>query len=289
MAEQKRGGLVRTSILIGGLLWSVASTAFAASAAPTFEIGIFPYLSPRALLSQNAPMRDYLEVQMGRPVNLSTAPSFRDVYERTRSGDYDVVILPPHLARLAQVEAEYIPFAVYSKVLKGVIAVRRDSPYHKVEDLNGKHLVAPDRIAIVTFIGVQYLREHGLQAGVQYTLSTSTSHSSAAYSVTQKEFDAVITERVAFGQIPGDVRAKLRVLATMGNTPHVMFLAHPRLGKEQIDRLQAAVLRFGNETPEGKQLMEKSGFDGIRAVTEADLRAMDVYLPDLRRILERSP
>jgi phosphonate transport system substrate-binding protein len=290
MLELKGRPRARMRAALRGTLLCVWVGGAAANTLPPLEVGIFPYLSPRALLAQHAPMKEYLEAQLGRPLNLSTASSFRDIFERTRSGEYGLVILPPHLARLAQVEAGYVPVAVYSKALKGVIAVRRDSPYRKARDLAGKHIVAPDRVAIVTFIGVQYLREQGLQAGANYTLSTSTSHSSAAYSVIQKEFDAVITERAAFEkQIPDDVRANLRVLATMGNTPHVMFLAHPRLGKEQIERLRELLPKFANETPEGRQFIEKSGFEGIRAVTEADLRALDVYLPELRRMLEQIP
>lgn len=287
MTRQKPDALRRW--VCAGLLCLATGSALAASQA-ALEVGIFPYLSPRAVLGAHAPMKVYLETQLARPVNMSTAPGFKDIYERTRGGEYDLVILPPHLARLAQIEAGYVPVAIYSKVLKGLLVVRRDSPYQKVSDLAGKAIVAPDRLAIVTFIGLQYLREHGLQAGTHYTLSTSTSHSSAAYSVTQGEFDAVVTERAAFEkQIPEETRRNLRVLSVMGNVPHVMFMAHPRMGREQIDRLRAALLKFAVDSAGGRQFIEKGGWEGIRVVTDADMRALDVYMPELRRLLERAP
>lgn len=271
--------------------WLCLTTGAAAAACPAMlEVGVFPYLSPRAVLATHAPMKDYLAARLGCSVNVSTAPGFKDIYERTRGGEYDLVILPPHLARLVQIEAAYVPVAIYSKVLKGLIVVRRDGPYHKVADLSGQAIVAPDRLAMVTFIGMQYLREQGMQPGTHYTLATSTSHSSAAYSVVQKEFAAVVTERAAFEkQIPEETRNKLRVLATMGATPHVIFLAHPRLGREQIERLRETLIRFAVEPAEGRQFIEKGGWEGIRAVTDADLRALDVFLPELRRLLEQAP
>lgn len=272
-----------------GVLCFATCSALAASHT-MLEMGVFPYLSPRAVLAVHAPMKEYLEAQLARPVNMSTAPGFKDMYERTRGGEYDVVILPPHLARLAQIEAAYVPVAIYSKVLKGLIVVRRDSPYQKIGDLAGKSIIAPDRLAMVTFIGMQHLREQGLQAGAHYTLFTSTSHSSAAFSVMQKEFDAAVTERAAFEkQIPNEIRNNLRVLATMGSVPHVMFMAHSRLGREQIERLRETLIRFAVESAEGRQFIEKGGWEGIRAVTDADMRAMDVYIPELRRLLERAP
>lgn len=290
MTRQKQHALRVWCRKTGAVLLCLMVGQAAAAGAPMLEVGIFPFLSPRAVLAMHAPMKDYLEARLARPVNMSTAPGFRDIYERTRSGEYDLAILPPHLARLAQIEAGYVPVAIYSKVLKGLLVVRRDSPYQKTADLSGKAIVAPDRLAIVTFLGMRHLKEHGLQAGVHYTLSTSTSHSSAAFSVMQREFDAVVTERAAFEkQIPEETRSNLRVLATMGNVPHVMFVAHPRLGREQSERLRETLIRFAVEPAEGREFVEKGGWEGIRAVTDADLRALDVYVPELRRLLEQTP
>jgi phosphonate transport system substrate-binding protein len=139
---------------------------------------------------------------------------------------------------------------------------------------------------MVTLVGVHFLREQGLRPGLDYTLQTSTSHASAAYAVANSESDAVITEVAPFEKsLPAEVRERLRVLLTVGQLPYVMFLAHPRLGLERINRLREAFMRFAADTDEGRAFIDATGFEGIRAATEADMKAVDPYMPELNALL----
>lgn len=251
------------------------------------EFGVFPYLSPRALMGVHQPIKVFVEGQLGRPVQLSTATSFESFNERTLRGDYDLVITPPHLARLAQIEAKYVPLAVYSKVLRGVIAVRKASPVTEIRQLRGKVVAVPDRLAIVTLAGTRFLAEQGLRVDRDYSLHIFTSHTSAAYAAAQGEAEAVITEVAIFEkQIPPEVRDALRPLTLMGKLPHVMYLAHPRLGARSMEALRAGLVEFARRAPDGTHFIETTGFEGIRPITDADMKAMDPYVAELRSLLQ---
>lgn len=254
------------------------------------EVGVFPYLSARALLVTYTPLKDYLEVRLHRLVTISSAPDFREFHERTLRGEYDLVITPPHFAWLAQTDARYIPINVYTKVLRTVFVVARDSPIKSVAGLRAKTIAIPDRLAIVSIMGLKHMRDMGLEPGRDFTLREFTSHASAAYSVQHRETDAVIVGMTVFQkQIPEEVRHDLRVLATLGNVPNIMFAAHPRLGQTTVERLRTLLVTFANDSPGGKDFIKASGFEGIRPVTEADKKRIEPYARELKTLLEQAP
>jgi phosphonate transport system substrate-binding protein len=275
---------------MAGLVLGLAGASACASGPDRpLEFGIFPYLNARALLTVYAPLQDYLERELKRPVSLSTAPGFEEFHQRTVRGDYDLVLTPPHFARLAQSEAGYVPIDIFTRVLHPVFVVKRDDPITTVTGLRGRRIVVPDRLALVSIMAIRYLREQGMRPGQDYALDVSTSHASAVYSVTQGEYDAAVTEAAAFGQIAPEVRANLRVLAVFGSMPHIMFAAHPRLSAPTIARLKTLLMEFANASPEGQRFIQASGFEGIRPVTPADLRTVDPYAHELKRLLGVKP
>jgi phosphonate transport system substrate-binding protein len=278
----------RNFILSSAALVALSTTrSWGATNQRALEFGVFPYLSARALLASYAPLKRFLEVQLRQTVQFSTAPNLRSFNERTLRGDYDLVMTPPHLARLAQLRSGYVPTNVYTRPLRAIFAVAKHSAIVDVQQLRGKVVVVPDRLAMVTFMAVHFLREQGLQPNIDYTLRISTSHTSAAYAVANGEGDVVITEvAVLEKSLPAEVRERLRSMLAVGRLPYVMFLAHPRLGLEKIDRLREAFVAFANDAVEGRTFIEATGFEGIRAATEADMQAVDPYMPALNALLE---
>lgn len=251
---------------------------------PPLEIGVFPYLSTRAVLTIHQPLRQYLQRTLGRPVQLYTAADFKAFVERTRRGDYDVVVTAPHFARLAQTEAGYLPLAMYTRELRGLVLVARQSPYKDIGELRGKSVAIPNRLAIVSSMSLQLLRDRGLQPGTDFKLLAAASHNSGVLSVQRGESDAAITEAAALKQMPDELKDSVRVLATTDEVPHVMYLAHSRLGPAETDRIKTALLHFA-ESPEGRTFLQANGFEGLKPVDDADLKRMDPYVKELKSML----
>ena len=267
------------------LLLALALPCAQAADRHALDMGIFPYLSTRALLDLYQPMRVYLSNELREPVNLFTAPSFKTYTDQTQQGIYDILVTPPHFARLAQREAGYIPLVMYTRELRGIVVVARDSPLRSLQDLKGKRIATPDQLALVTIMGQQLLRDNGLVPAVGVTLLDVTSHTNAVLAVLRGEADAAITEHVALLQMPPELRNGVRIIAQTPHVPHVMYLAHARLGKAWITRLKAALLRFPG-TADGRVFLKESGFGGMRAVQEADLKNMDPYIKELKHLLD---
>lgn len=272
----------RGCLLFGLMLFSVQSPA--AEVKP-LEIGIFPYASARIVLTSRQPVRLYLEKALERPVQLSTAPDYKSFVERTQRGDYDVVITAPHFARLAQTEAGYVPLVGYTRELRGLVVVARNSSLHDLGELRGKPVAIPDRIAIVSMMGLQLLRDRGLQPDIDVPLRPMLSHNNAVLSIQRGESAAAITEWTALKQMPDDLQNSVRILASTSRVPHVMYLGHPRLQQKYLEKIKSALLRFGDE-PEGKAYLEAAGREAIRPIADADLRAMDPYVRELKQLLE---
>lgn len=268
--------------------WFGLPAATAADGKP-LEIGVFPYLSVRAVLTTFQPIRHYLERELGRPVVLYTAPDFRSFIERTQQGEYDVLITAPHCARLAQLQTGYVPLAGFTKELHPIIVVAASSSYKSLADLRGKTVAIPDRLAIVSMMGLRLMREQGIETDRDFRLVSATSHNSAILEVTRANADAAITEAAALQQMPDELRNGVRVIATAGKAPHVMLMAHPRLGHGTIQKLRSLLEQFATESPEGREFLAATGYESLKPVREAVLKSLDPYAQEILRILRVSP
>jgi len=260
-----------------------------AAAGKPLEIGVFPYLSVRSILTTFQPVRHYLERELGRPVEMYTAPDFRSFIARSQQGEYDVLITAPHFARLAQLQTGYVPLAGFTKELHPIIVVARSSHYRNLADLRGKTVAIPDRLAIVSMMGLRLLREHGIEDDRDYRLVSAVSHNSAVLDVTHAKADAAITEAAALQQMPDELRNGVRVIATAGKAPHVMLMAHPRLGHGTIQKLRSLLEQFATESPEGREFLAATGYESLKPVREAVLKSLDPYAQEILRILRVSP
>jgi len=267
------------------LTWAGFSLPVLAADEKPIEIGVFPYLSVRTVLTTFQPIRRYLERKLGRPVELYTAPDFRSFIDRTRQGEYDVLITAPHFARLAQLETGYVPLAGFTKELHPIIVVAVNSPYNVLADLRGKTVVIPDRLAIVSMMGLRLLREQGIESDRDFRLVAAVSHNSAVLDVTRTKADAAITEAAALQQMPPELRNGVRVIAMAGTAPHVMLMAHPRLGRVVIQQLRSLLEEFADQSPEGREFLTATGYGGLKPVPEAVLKSLDPYAREIPRIL----
>jgi phosphonate transport system substrate-binding protein len=269
--------------LLAGWLLLVPALAAAERLKP-LEIGVFPNLSARAVVAMYQPLRDFLEKSLGRPVQVYTAPDFRTFVERTRGGEYDVLVTAPHLARLAQIESGYIPLANYASPLRALVVVPGRARFSSLEDLHGRTVSVPDRLAVISMVGVQLLRDHGLSPETGLRLVYAKSHTNAALSVLREEADAAVIGSAPFNQLPEDVRAGLRVLAATEPVPNQFYLASRRLPPELVAAIGRSLEEFA-VSPGGRRFMETNRFGGLKGTSEGDLKKMDPYAKEVRRLL----
>lgn len=115
----------------------------------------------------------------------------------------------------------------------------------------------------------------------------AASQNSAILSVAAGDVDAAITVNFALGLVPKDQLRQVRVLFQTDDVafmPSTLILAHPQMAADSRARLEASLLRFA-QTPQGKQFLVASSYSNVIPINPEHLRNLDIYLPELRRLL----
>jgi phosphonate transport system substrate-binding protein len=253
------------------------------------QIGIVPYISTRSLVTNYEPMRQYLEKALGKPVEIYTATGFKAFYLNAQRGEYDLVISAAHFARMLQNADKFTPLARYSKGGRGLIMSGIGSPLKSLDDLRGQVIATPDKLSLSSIVCLTYLRENGLQAGIDFHILEVPSFASAISSVKKGEAIAAISASGALAQMPEELRGSVKPFIDTGEFVSLIFLAPPRLGKVQMERLQSALLKFSSQSKEGKQFFGSNGFGSIVPVTPKEMNSLDRYNAETERLMKAAP
>lgn len=272
----------RLVILLPGLLLCLASWA---ATAQELNVGLIPNLSTRQLLEIYQPLRTYLEQQLRRPVTLYTSPDFNSFVNRTQNGEYDLVITAPHFARLAQTDAGYQPLFAYRNEITAVVVVAKNSNISQLAQLRGGKIVAPGPIAIVSMLGLALLRENGLEEKRDYEFQWATSHSNTAQAVLHGDARAGVIGNLPLKQLPQDISSQLRVLAHSSVIPPLILLAHKRITPPEVQQIKKALLQF-EHSESGQKFFASNGLVGLRPVQADDLKSLEPYAREAKRLLE---
>lgn len=250
-----------------------------ANATPTdtpLIFGVFPNMTAMQTLDTYQPLARLMEKRLQRRVAIYSARDFKTFAERTRQGDYDILLTAPHLAWLARQDAGYRPLLKYAQPTRGLLVVKNTSPYRTAEDLRGQNIATPDSIAVATLAVEADMAAHGLRRNVDYRTTDYGSHLNSAMQVINGRTAAAMLGLHPFMLLPAEVRQQLRVLIETAPLSSLMYLTHPRLRDQEANMIRRALLDFA-ATPEGKAFMQHGGYGGFVAVDGSELRAFRPY------------
>lgn len=268
---------------LAALLLALAGHALAQP--QPLRVGIVPYLTPNTLIGLFQPVRRHLEAELGRTVELYTAPDVRTFFKRTLKPDFDLVITAAHQARLAQIEAGYQPLAHFSGPLYAAVIVAADANVHGLQDLRGRRIAVTDRSILVNIATFKALADNGV-AEMEFAPVPVNSQNAGILAVTRGDADAAVIAHFALKQVPLEQRSGIRLLYRSGALPNVILLARPTLASAEAEQLRRALLRLPT-TPEGARFLQQSGFQGIEAADDAYMKKLDNFLPETRWQLGR--
>jgi len=280
--------IVRSGLLL--LAGVTALSAYASAPAllhadpPPLIFGAFPNLSAKLLIETYRPVADALQKQLGRPVELYSAPDFKTFVARTRGGEYDILLTAPHLAWLARQDAGYRPLLKYAEPVRGLLIVKDDSPIQGIEQLRGNTLAISDPLALVVIAMLDRIQSRGLNPGVDFTTENAHTHSNAAIRVFNGAAAAAIIGSQPFRHMPPEVKAHLRVIAETPPLSSQVFLTHPRLSDAEALAIKQALLTYAS-TSEGRAFMEHGGFGGLAELDGRELREFRSYAEQVEQAL----
>jgi phosphonate transport system substrate-binding protein len=248
------------------------------------EFGLAPYISARPLLAMFQPMASFLEHQLGRKVLLVTAPSEREFDQRALAGGYELAMVAPQTARLAQKQAGYVPLLRVANDWSGLFLVSLDTPAKSLKDLAGQQVAFPDRFSATALLGREMVREAGLpESSIVYPPG---SQDSLLVSLLHGDYPAVLVSESAFHSMPAEQKQTVHVLARTRQIPHVMFLARSDLSGEQRAAIRAAIEAFMASAEAGRRFIPQTGMEAVRPPTEAELKSLDALAQEQKRLLE---
>ena len=247
------------------------------AAADELVLGVFPFLSVRQMVEQFTPLKEHLSQALGQPVVLRSAPDYKNFIERTRVGEYDLIIDAPHLARLAQKRDGYRPLAQSGYKVEFMVVARKDSPIQSLADLRGRAVAIGARQSLTHMLMGKELQKSGLVLDRDVIYLDTATFSNVLQAVIRGDAAVGALTALVWNGAPEGVRNDLRELLRQKDLgPGLIVLAHPRLGAARERKLQEALYAF-KDTPEGKAYFQKTKQIDFRPVDEATMRTMDPY------------
>lgn len=276
-----RRSLGSLALLAGAL---PAGTPGALAQPAPLQFGVMPNVSARILIGQYQPFRAFLEQELGRPVEIVTAPGLQAFQERSIAGAFGLVVTAANLGRVAELDAGLRPIAIYEPRIPGLIVTLRSRPLTQASELRGLTIAMTNPQSLVALKFIHWLRAQGLEIGRDAAATHSRNEDSLAQLLSTAETRAAVMSRGEFNAIRADIRDTLVVWQEFIRVPGFLVLLGPQVADRDAQRITAAIARFP-ATPAASEFFGATGFNGIRPVTPADLAELDDVVAETRAFL----
>lgn len=284
MGQRKTRRALTAALLASPLL--LASRAPRAMLAP-LQFGVLPNISARILLAQYQPFRLFLEQELDRAVEVVTAPGLRAFHARTMAGEYDLVVTAANLGRLAQLDAGLQPVAIYEPRIPGVLVTHRDHPLTDIRQARGSRVAMANPISLVALTFREWVAQYGLAFGRDLDVAEARNEDSLALLLASGEARFAVMSAGEFRAIRADLRETLVIAREFTQVSGFLVLLGPRIDPVQARRIGNCLALFP-QTEIGRNFLAAGGFTNLRRVTPADLAAVDLVIPETRRLLAAS-
>jgi phosphonate transport system substrate-binding protein len=266
----------RRDFLNSSLALALLTGRFPAFAAGTpLRLGTLPVVSTRTAYDIYHPLSEHLEKTLNRPIQLDTSQNFRGMYQQIQANGFDLLISPPHIARLAQKRLGWHPLVMCHPDHRSVLMAMEANGPADLAALRGGTIAVLDNSALVVMIMMEALSKQGLRADRDFKVIETRSYESSQIAVKQGVAQAMVSRSQGF--IDADARDRMKILFDAGALPGYVFIAAPATPKSQLRTLRSELLAFA-VTTEAKPFLEKLGYDALTAVTEDAMRRLDPYL-----------
>jgi len=233
----------------------------------TLSFGIVPQQSATKLASLWTPICEYLSQQTGYRFVFKTAKDIPTFEKRLAAGEYDIAYMNPYHYTVFSIDPGYRAFARETgKRIRGIVVVKKDSPYQSIGELAGKTLAFP---APAAFAASVLPRAHLRKSGIEITPKYVSSHDSVYLTVSKGLYPAGGGIPRTFDNMPEATRGKLRILWTTPEyTPHA-FAARPQLSAAVVNDVAGVLAGMGTDT-EGRELLKNLNFNPLGPARDRD-------------------
>jgi phosphonate transport system substrate-binding protein len=260
--------------------------AFALSQSRTFNIGVLPHISTRAMAIQYEPLRTYFSQETNVLSTVSTAPDWKSFYENTRAGQYDLVIAAAHVARLMQTELGLTPIASYYPTIKGIFIASKSKKMTSPKSARNGFIATANPASIIDFESERWLAStHQMKRGEDYQCLHVRGGDSVALSVVRDEAAAGIMCLSDLASQPEAIKDKIDVVSVFVEVPNFIALTGKVIVRKEQIWLSKNLVKFSESTALGRTFEERTGFRFGQQPLESQMKAMDIYGEKTLRLL----
>jgi phosphonate transport system substrate-binding protein len=238
--------------LAGMACFTWLGMAVPTQAAESYSFGVVPQFEQRKLFAIWIPIIDEVAKRTGLKLNLVATLTVPDFEREIAAGNYDFVYANPYHILRESTRQGYIPLVRDSEPLRGILVVRKDSPYRSPADLAGQTLAIPSFNALGASLLLRADLEQLHKVGM--TPLNVKSHSSVYLHVVNGLTAAGGgVEKTLQEQDPA-VKDALRVLYTTREMPSHPVAAHPRVPEAVRKMIQQAFIEL-DRSEAGRRLL----------------------------------
>lgn len=238
--------------------------------ADNFTIGVVPQFDARTTQQIWRPILKELQQRTGHSFVLRGSQTIPVFEQQLLAGEFDFAYVNPYQLLKTTATNEYIPLVRdVATELRGIVVVRKDSPYMKLEELRDQSIAfpSPNALGASLMIRAMLTREVNITFKPRYV----NSHDSVYLNV-------VLGNTVAGGGVASTlahqsatVRDQLRILHTTDAVAPHPLTAHPRVPEPIRNAIQQTMLSLG-KTKSGQKMLSQIP---IKNVAIAQLKDYD--------------
>jgi len=237
------------------------------SNAETYSFGIVPQQSASKLAALWVPILRQVSTESGHKLIFKTAKNIPEFEKKLAEGEYDFSYMNPYHYTVFHKLSNYSAILkAKDKRIKGIIVVKKNSPYKRLEDLSNQTIAFPSPAAFAASILTQSaFKQHNLNITPKYV----SSHDSVYRNVAKGRLAAGGGVIRTFKNTEASIKDQLTVLWTSdGFTPHAIA-AHERVPSEDVKDIQKSFINLSS-VEKTKKLLAKIKLKGLESAQNSD-------------------
>lgn len=236
-----------------------------------YTFSVVPQFKPAQLQLEWAPVLERISHETGIKLKLVIASNIPKFEAEIGKATPDFAYMNPYQSVLAMKGNGYLPMLRDKKPLNGILVVRKDSPYKKIQDLNGKVIGFPSPNAFGASLYMRALLSE--EAKIKFTPRYLNNHTLVFRHVSLGHVEAGGSVNSALNDESPEMQKQLTVLYQTPDVASHPIVAHPRVPASVRKSVMNSLLGMQQDA-EGRALLKE-----IRMPNLVDANYQNDYQP----------
>ena len=267
-------------LLIAALVSTAHHAALGESGNPDCRMsyGIFPYLAATLVRADSDLVVGKLEHDLNCKVDVFVPPTLQTTIEESLRDQFDLLVVPPHVAAVLISARGYRAVASTGWRLKPTIYTLKKSGINSLAELSGRSLATPGPISIATLLTQQMLVESKMGAGSVELIDLSN-HNEVLLQLISGQVDAVASLPSVIEYLQPSLKARVSVVHELEAIPAAIFLTRHDVPLPREAKIRTVLFE--------KMPAQLRGQPSYRALSLEDREGMELLEPIARAQFEK--